>query len=717
MLSAEELYNIIKVYYPLADKELLFKAYDFSLDAHKNQKRASGDSYFLHPLAVSEILATLKLDLYSVITGLLHDTLEDTPVTYNDIYQNFGPEIAQLVDGITKLSRLELQSEQTQQAENFRKLLLAMSSDIRVLLVKLADRLHNMRTLHFIESKDKRHRIARESLDIFCPLAERIGMMKIKEELEDIAFQELHPEIYESIQSRLRYLRELSGDLIEKVILQLDQKMRFHGMIANVSGREKSAYSIWRKMQLKNVSFEQISDVMAFRITVSDITECYQALGIIHQEFSVVPGRFKDYISTPKPNGYQAIHTVILGPFNTKIEIQIKTTKMQEFAEHGLAAHWRYKTTDDKENKTSSADVTGKQYAWIRSLLDILETADGMDEFLEHTKLEIYQDQVFCFTPNGKLIALPKGATSIDFAYAIHSNIGDKTIGAKVNGRPLPLRSVLHNGDQVEILTDEKHTPSPMWERFVVTGKARSAIRRYIKTIHRKEFLDLGKNLLQKAFLKDDKLFCEKALLRACKELNLHSTDDLFVVIGEGKITTREIQHLAYPVELTSHKTLEEEETLLKKNSNIIPPMAIKGMIPGMALNFAACCHPIPGDRIIGIITTGKGIAVHTRECETATYKVDLERIQDLIWEEKLSDDARFVARLKVVFLNKVGSLAQLTGILSKKNANIVNFRVINRNESFWEMLIDIDVKDRDHLSHIIAAIHTLKMITQVDRA
>ncbi|CAO5675231.1 MAG: GTP pyrophosphokinase rsh [Holosporales bacterium] len=713
MISAEELYSIIQKYYPLADKDLLLKAYAFSFEAHKDQKRASGDRYFLHPLAVSEILATLKLDLYSVITGLLHDTLEDTIVTYSQIYENFGPEIAQLVDGVTKLSRLELQSEKTQQAENFRKLLLAMSSDIRVLLVKLADRLHNMRTLHFIESQSKRQRIARESLDIFCPLAERIGMMKIKEELEDISFKELHPEIYESIQSRLRYLRELSGDLVEKVILQLDQKMRSHGMIAQISGREKSALSVWRKMQLKNISFEQISDIMAFRIVVENKAECYQALGVIHQEFSVVPGRFKDYISTPKTNGYQAIHTVILGPFNHRIEIQIKTTKMQELAEQGLAAHWRYKTHEEKE----STDATDQQYAWIHSLLDILETADGMDEFLEHTKLEIYQDQVFCFTPNGKLIALPKNATPIDFAYAIHSDIGDKTIGAKVNGRSLPLRSILHNGDQVEIITDENHKPSPMWERFVVTGKARSAIRRYMRSIHRKEFLELGKNLLQKAFLKHDQLFCEKVLLRACKELHLASTDDLFVIIGEGKITTREVQNLAYPPEGNAQKSLEDIDNQQKKTDAKVVPMAIKGMIPGMAVNFAACCHPIPGDRIIGVLTAGKGIFVHTRDCETATFKVDPDRIQDLIWEEKLSDDARFVARLKVTFINKVGSLADLTGKLYEKGANIVNLKVIHRHETFWEMLMDIDVKNKDHLKHIIAGIHSLKTTTQVDRA
>jgi guanosine-3',5'-bis(diphosphate) 3'-pyrophosphohydrolase len=704
MLSKEELYDVVKTYYPSADKNLLFKAYDFSKKAHEIQKRASGEPYFLHPLAVSEILAKLRLDPYSVITGLLHDTLEDTDVVYTDIYDEFGPEIAQLVDGVTKLSRIELQSEKTQQAENFRKLLLAMSSDIRVLLVKLADRLHNMQTLHYIESIEKRHRIAIESLDIFCPLAERIGMIKTKEEMEDIAFKELHPDIYESIQSRLRYLKELSGDLVDKVIVQLQQKLNAYGIEGTVFGRAKSAYSIWIKMQRKKVNFEQLSDVMAFRIIVPEASKCYQALGAIHQAFSVVPGRFKDYLSTPKPNGYQSIHTVILGPFNHKIEIQIRTPEMQEFAEYGLAAHWRYKTTQQK----NEPNVTGKQYAWIRSLLDILDNAHGMDEFLEHTKLEMYNGQVFCFTPNGKLIQLPKGATPIDFAYAIHSDVGDKTIGTKVNGRSVPLRSILHNGDQVEILTDENHKPSPMWERFVVTGKARAAIRRFMRTTHRKEFMELGKNLIQKAFLREDVLLCEKALLKACNILHLNSTDDLFVAVGEGKITTREVQNLAYPP-----KDPKQEKNTESKNN---VSMAIKGMIPGQAISFAPCCHPVFGDRIVGILTKGKGMIVHTHDCETGTFNIDSDHVQDLIWEEKLSSDVKFMARLKVVFFNKIGSLYQLTRALNTKKANIVNIKVVNRNENFWEMIFDCEVKHTKHLNHIIAAINNLPIVTLVER-
>lgn len=712
MLQPQDLYKIVHQYYPTADLELIQRAYHFSMDAHKDQQRASGDPYFLHPLAVAEIIAHLKLDPYSVVTGLLHDTLEDTLVTHKMITDNFGPEVAHLVEGVTKLSRLELQSEKTQQAENFRKLLLAMSNDIRVLLVKLADRLHNMRTLHHIESKEKRARIARESLEIYCPLAERIGMNKIKCELEEIAFQELHPDAFDSIHARLAYLKNQSNNLSERIIAQLDQKMREHGIMAHVSGRTKSGYSIWHKMQKKNVSFDQLSDIMAFRIVVENTQMCYQALGVIHQEFSVVPERFKDYISTPKPNGYKSLHTVVMGPFNHRIEIQIRTTNMQDYAEYGLAAHWRYKNQDQKEKG-------GQQYAWIRSLLDILDTAEGLDDFLEHTKLEMFQDQVFCFTPNGKLISLPKGATAVDFAYAIHSDIGDKTIGANVNGRPLPLRTILHNGDQVEILTDDKHKPSPTWERFVVTGKARSAIRRFIRSTHRQEFLELGQNLLQKAFTKEDKIFCEKALLRACDHWHFQQPEDLFVAIGEGKITARQVIHFAYPQEQETPKNLDTELQVYLKNKppKKISPIAIKGMIPGMAMNYAACCHPIPGDRIIGIITTGKGITIHTHDCEAGTFNIDHDRIMDLMWEEKLADDARFVARLKITFLNKIGSLAQTTGVLNIKNCNIINFKVVHRNESFWEMLIDFEVRDKEHLNHVIAALNGLKIMTHVERA
>ncbi|HCU06146.1 MAG TPA: bifunctional (p)ppGpp synthetase/guanosine-3',5'-bis(diphosphate) 3'-pyrophosphohydrolase [Holosporales bacterium] len=711
MSPAEELFNKVKKHYPSVTFDLIQRAYDFSEKAHIAQKRASGEPYFLHPLAVAHILADLKFDPHSVVTGLLHDTVEDTDVTESDIQETFGPEIFQLVKGVTKLTRIEEQSENTQQAENFKKLLLALSTDIRVLLVKLADRLHNMRTLHCIQNPEKRARIARESLEIYCSLAERIGLHKMKEEIEDIAFKELHSYVYESISHRLTYLKSQSNNLVESVICQLHEKMRSHNLYTEISGREKSPYSIWNKMQRKNVKFEQLADVMAFRITVESVSDCYQALGVIHQEFPVIPGRFKDYISTPKPNGYQSLHTVVLGPLNQCIEIQLRTKKMQEFAEFGVAAHWHYKECSE-ENKIQH---DGRQYAWVRSLLDILETTDEPEEFLENTKLEMFKDQVFCFTPKGKLVALPHGATTVDFAYAIHSDLGNKTIGSRVNGMSVPLRTVLHNGDQVEILTDKNHQPSPTWERFVITGKARAAIRRYVRSTHRQEFLDLGQALIQKAFNKEGQLFCEKVLKHVCGVLKVDSVEDLFVSVGEGKISTRSIQNIAYPSEYQK-KDVEEEIDHIKKRHPTKHSMSIKGMIPGMALNFAACCHPIPGDKIIGVITTGRGITVHTKDCESGVYKIDQDRIIDLMWEKQLDILDRYTVRIKIMIANIEGALSKVTSVLSQESANIINLKVNHRNNDFWELLIDIEVKDTMHFNHIMAALRALKVVLNVER-
>src|SRR5881227_2735790 len=487
MMRQFELVELVKSYDPNADEGLLNRAYVYSMKAHGSQLRASGDPYFSHPIQVAGLLAQMKLDSASIVTGLLHDTIEDTVATLEDIERQFGPEVGRLVDGVTKLSRIELQSDQTKQAENFRKLVLAMSEDIRVLLVKLADRLHNMQTLHFIPDEEKRRRIARETMDIYVPLAERIGMHRMKDQLEDLAFTELHPDARASIVARLGFLREQGGDIISRIVAEMTETLQDGGLTANISGREKSPYSIWRKMQRKNVSFEQLADVMAFRVLVDSVTDCYQALGIIHSAYPVVPGRFKDYISTPKPNNYRSLHTSVIGPERQRIEVQIRTRDMHEVAELGVAAHWIYK-------QGGGGRTDGRQYRWLRELLDILDHASGPEEFLEHTKLEMFQDQVFAFTPKGDLIALPRGATPVDFAYAVHSEIGDTCVGAKINGRLLPLRTRLQNGDQVDIVTSKAQTPSPTWERFVVTGKARARIRRFIRTQQRAQYLDLGRS-------------------------------------------------------------------------------------------------------------------------------------------------------------------------------------------------------------------------------
>src|SRR5579864_7769318 len=525
MMRQFELVQQVKSYDPKTDEDALNRAYVYSLKAHGAQLRASGDPYFSHPVEVAGLLAQMKLDTASIITGLLHDTVEDTVATLDDIERLFGPDISRLVDGVTKLSRIELQSDQTQQAENFRKLVLAMSEDIRVLLVKLADRLHNMQTLRFIKDPEKRRRIARETMDIYVPLAERIGMHRMKDQLEDLAFAELYPDARASIIARLGFLRENGGDIVSRIVKELGDTLKEGGLAANISGREKSPYSIWRKMQRKNVSFEQLADVMAFRVLVNEVGDCYHALGLIHSAYHVVPGRFKDFISTPKPNNYRSLHTGVIGPERQRIEMQIRTGDMHEVAELGVAAHWIY--------KQQAGRTDGPQYRWLRELVDILEHSSP-EEFVEHTKLEMFQDQVFVFTPKGEVIALPRGATPVDFAYAVHSQIGDTCVGSKINGRLLPLRTELVNGDQVEIVTSKAQTPSPTWERFVVTGKARARIRRYIRTQQRAQYLDLGKAIVQKAFRQEGQEFSEKPLQAVLKQFNCAATEDLYVAVGEG---------------------------------------------------------------------------------------------------------------------------------------------------------------------------------------
>lgn len=470
-----ELTEKVHAYDPKADTGLIDAAYVLAMQAHGNQRRDNGDPYISHPVAVADILAGYRLDTASIVTGLLHDTIEDTPVKLKDIEARFGKQVAGLVDGVTKLTRLELQSDRTKQAENFRKLVLAMSRDIRVLLVKLADRLHNMRTLHFVQKPERRQRIARETMDIYAPLAERIGMDAIKTELQTLSFSELEPEAFGTIQARLNFLRGQGADVIDEVRAELTRICREAGVKAiEVGGREKSPYSIWEKMQRRNVAFEQLSDLMAFRVVVETKADCYAALGAVHSAYQVIAGRFKDYISTPKSNGYQSLHTgvTLREPRNQKIEIQIRTPDMNDIAENGVASHWLYKTHDAKADGNDT-----KQFRWVQALLEILEDSSAPDEFLENTKLELYGDQVFCFTPKGRLIPLPRGATSVDFAYAVHSQVGDTCVGAKINGRLLPLRTQLANGDQVEIMTARGGTPSPQWERFCVTGKARARIR------------------------------------------------------------------------------------------------------------------------------------------------------------------------------------------------------------------------------------------------
>ena len=719
-----ELVERVRSYDPDADEDLLNRAYVFAMKAHGSQLRASGDPYFHHPVEVAGILTGFKLDSASIATALLHDTVEDTGATLEEIESLFGRTVARLVDGVTKLNRLELQSAHTAQAENFRKLLLAMSEDIRVLLVKLADRLHNMRTLHFIKSPEKRRRIAAETMEIYAPLAERIGMEGLKAELEDLAFAELRPDARESVLHRLRHLRQGDVDLVDRIEGELTQLLRKACIEADIAGREKTPYSIWRKMERKNVSFEQLSDIMAFRVHVDTVADCYAALGVIHGAYHMLPGRFKDFISTPKPNGYRSLHTTIIGPERRKIEVQIRTADMHEVAELGVAAHWGY--------KQESRVTEGKQYRWIRELLDILEHAADPEDFLENTKLEMFSDQVFCFTPKGDLIALPRGATPIDFAYAVHSQVGDTCVGSKINGRMLPLRTQLANGDQVEIITSKAQTPSPTWERFVVTGKAKAAIRRFIRLRQREQYIQLGRSLLDKAFHEEGYEPTDKGLDGVRANFKHATVDDLVAAVGEGLIGAREVLMAVYPglkqgrktggadvVPISRARTKAGKPVDVGRGKTSSGEIAIRGLIPGMAVHFARCCHPLPGDRIVGIITTGKGVTIHTIDCATLeSFSEASERWIDVGWDSvKEGATGTYTGRLKVTVANQPGSLSSLSTVIARNHGNISNLRITNRSMDFFDMVIDVEVTDVKHLAGIAAALRASPAINAVERA
>ncbi len=713
----------VATYDPKAPRERIIAAYELAARAHAGQFRDNGDPYITHPLAVALILAGYKLDAASLITALLHDVIEDTSVTLPDIHREFGADIAGLIDGVTKLTRLELQSDRTKQAENFRKLVLAMSRDIRVLLVKLADRLHNMRTLSFIREPERRKRIARETMEIYAPLAERIGMEKIKTELQTRAFAELEPEAYETIMARLNFLRGQGADVIDEIKAELRAVCEQAGVtVIEVTGREKSPYSIWEKMQRRKVSFEQLSDIMAFRIIVPTREQCYAALGAVHAAYPVIAGRFKDYISTPKPNFYQSLHTgvTLREPRNQKIEIQIRTPEMHEIAENGVAAHWTYK--DPSAEPKSLREL--QQFRWVQDLLEILENSQAPDEFLENTKLELYEDQVFCFTPKGELIALPRGATPIDFAYAVHSQIGDTCVGAKVNGRLVPLRYQLQNGDQVEILTARGGTPSPQWERFCVPGKARARFRRFVHQQLRQQQRDEGHAMLARAFRKEGVDGSEKVLEGVLKTLKQASLEDLYIAVGSGAIGPKEVVHAAYPELRRTAQPPRLAPGLVaygnKKSDKNTKGLAVKGVIAGMTVTYAGCCHPLPGDPIVGIVTTGKGVTIHTRTCATLdSFANTPERFIDVEWDyDQINrEQAKHIGRLSLIAGNEPKVLADIATTVAKHEGAINNLRIVHRQQDFCEILLDLEVRDLRHLSHLIAGLRATSGVSEVERA
>ena len=722
-----ELVERVKSYDPDADEDLLNRAYVFSMKAHGAQLRASGDPYFHHPVEVAGILTGFRLDSASIATALLHDTVEDTGATLGEVERLFGRTVARLVDGVTKLSRLEHQSAQTAQAENFRKLLLAMSEDIRVLLVKLADRLHNMRTLHFIKDPDKRRRIAAETMEIYAPLAERIGMETLKAELEDLAFAELFPDARASVLHRLAHLRQGDGQLVDRVVGELKQVLRTAGIESEIYGREKTPYSIWRKMERKNISFEQLSDIMAFRVMVDGVPACYAGLGAIHGAYHMLPGRFKDFISTPKPNGYRSLHTTIIGPERRKIEVQIRTADMHDIAELGVAAHWAYK-------QDGSRVTEGRQYRWIRELLDILEHAAGPEDFLENTKLEMFSDQVFCFTPKGDLIALPRGATPVDFAYAVHSQVGDRCVGAKIDGRMVQLRVQLQNGDQVEIITSKNGQPSPEWERFVVTGKARARIRRHLRTRQRDEHLAHGRELLHKAARQEQVGgVAEKQLERVLEALHQRTVEDLLVAVGGGDVAPRTVLEQLHP-ELrrgpdprakgagvgggSAGRPAGRVVPLRRPTSLSVPATGspIAGLPAGVAFQYAGCCRPVPGDGIVGLIRTGRPVSIHRGGCSVLKRTTQPEhRRLDLGWNER-GAPAKVAARLSVTALNRPGSLGSVSTVVGKQGGNIVDLRIGRRTPDIYELLLDVEVESLDQLMRVQAALRATTCVTSVER-
>ena len=700
MLRQYELVERVKRYDPNADEAMINRAYVFSVQKHGSQKRASGDPYFSHPIEVAGILTDFNLDDQTIVTALLHDTIEDTLVTHEEIEAAFGPDVARMVDGVTKLSKIEAMSENERAAENLRKFLLAMSDDIRVLLVKLADRLHNMRTLHFIKNPDKRRRIARETMDIYAPLAERIGMYDFMREMQLLAFREIEPEAYDSITKRLEQLKEGGHDKVDRIGAELHLLLAGKGLSVTVSGREKHPYSIWKKMQERHISFEQLTDVMAFRVITETPEDCYRALGIIHQTFKMVPGRFKDYISTPKRNGYQSLHTTVIHQDNARIEVQIRSRAMHNDAELGLAAHWAYK---------QQGDAADQHAAWLRDLVEILEQSQDADELLEHTRMAMYQDRIFAFTPKGELHQLPKGSTPVDFAYAVHTSLGNQTVGAKVNGRVVPLRTSLENGDQVEILKSVGQEPQPGWLTFAITGKARAAIRRYIRQKQRGEEIKLGEKLYEEIvgrFSPDlAKELGDKALAAALKRLKLDDRAALMVAIATHRVLDSEVMEALVPGSTTA-------EGMEEAHPRQHEPVSIRGLTPGIAYSLSDCCHPVPGDRIVGVRRTGEPIEVHTIDCRSLEVEQDDDWV-DLAWDGKSKGGT---ARLSVIVKNQPGALAAVANVFGATKANILNLQLVNREGPFHTDVIDLEVADAQHLNRILSALRALDIVVQADR-
>ncbi len=742
MMRQYELVERVQKYDPTADEALLNRAYVYAMKAHGNQKRASGDPYFSHPLEVAAILTDLKLDDATVATALLHDVIEDTDATRAEIDQMFGSEIGALVDGLTKIKRLDLVSKQAEQAENFRKLLVAISSDIRVLLVKLADRLHNMRTLEHMKP-ESRKRNSQETLDIYAPLAGRMGMQAIRDELEDLGFRWLHQEAYKIVTEKLSELRAKNKGLVDEIARALSARLAAVGIKAEVSGREKKPYAIWSKMANKQISLEQLSDIYAFRVIVDSIDDCYRVLGVAHTTWRTVPGRFKDYISTPKQNNYRSIHTTVVGPRHQRVELQVRTRAMHQVAEYGVAAHALYKDVSRTPGMEKSAEVAMYEkdsgpYVWLRRLVETLLEGSNPEEFLEHTKLELFQDQVFCFTPKGRLIALPRGATPLDFAYAVHTDIGNAAVGASVNGRHVPIDTRLRNGDEVEIHTSRNQTPPAAWENLVVTGRARSAIRRAARDAVRRQYAELGRRLLISAFEKAGVAFNEDQLKKIPALLGHKSIDDLLGSVARSDLPAAEVLRAVAPEAADAAERLAQTErqastgwqNLTDVSGLKVRPGAIQGgegldvggaggvALRGLKNDVPVIFEPggaVPGDRIVGVMEPGQGIRIfqiHSPRLKDFEH----QRWIDMTWDIDEAKRELFPARISVTAPNRPGTLAKIAEVIGQSAGNIDNLKMIRRASDFTELRIGLEVADLGHLNQIITGLKANDVVSKVER-
>jgi RelA/SpoT family (p)ppGpp synthetase len=717
MMRQYELVERVTSYDPDADEDLLNRAYVYAMAAHGSQKRASGEAYFNHPLEVAAILTDLKLDDATIAAALLHDVVEDTETTHQEIEERFGDEIANLVDGLTKIKRLDLVTTEATQAENLRKLLVAISKDVRVLLVKLADRLHNMRTLAHVKP-EKRQRIAQETMDIYAPLAGRMGMQKVRDELEDISFKVLNPEAHRTIAQRLERLHKESANLLTDIETALREKLAERGIVAVVKGREKRPYSIWRKMERKLLTLGQLSDIFGFRVIVSTPEECYRALGVAHQTWRAVPGRFKDYISTPKQNDYQSLHTTVIGPHHMRVEMQIRTHKMHDIADYGVAAHALYKeakTVDEAIDGVKPPAAESNAYRWLRRLVDLLAEGDSPKEFLEHTKLELFQDQVYCFTPKGQLIALPKGATPIDFAYAVHTSIGDSCVGCKINGQHAPLSTELQNGDEVDIVRSEAQVPPAAWEGIAVTGKARQAIRRATRAAMRKQYAELGKEILTRTLATAGKEYSAKDVTLAIPRLGHKNLADALSALGRGELAAHDVLRA---MGISAEEPVRRPKRSGKALAGEKLAVPVRGANREAALKISTDIGAVPGERIVGIQTPGEGVTIYPIFAKALQQFEDQpERWIDLTWDADAAA-GRFPARIRITLFNEPGALAQVAQTIGEADGNIDELQMTARPgaRDFFDLDILVEVHDLKHLNEIMDGLRAKPLVSQVVR-